>query len=202
MGAGERAVMAVLALVAAAALATRPALYAQLLGPGAGAAQIAWTMAGFFTLWAALAAAVVLGRAAITGRAPGDQALSALVLALGLVGAIYHLALADLWTLSGIHRWADAALHSVLPAGTALVWLARAGRMRLRPADPLRWLAWPALYAAYALLRGALTGGYPYPFLDPAAGGWLSVLCGMAAIALAGAALGWGLWGIARLLRR
>jgi hypothetical protein len=198
----ERLVMAVLALVAAAALATRPALYALLLGEAANSLRIAWTMAGFFTLWAGLAAAILFGRAAITGRRPGDRALSALTLSLVVVGGVYHLALSGLWDLPGIHRWADAGLHTVLPLGGAVLWLARAGRMRPRRADPLQWLVWPAGYAAYALLRGALTGVYPYPFLDPQPEGWLAVAVTVGGIGLGAVALAWGMWGLSHALRR
>jgi len=29
------------------------------------------------------------------------------------------------------------------------------------------WLIYPLFYSAYSAIRGALTGWYPYPFLDP-----------------------------------
>jgi len=198
----ERLGMASLAIVAAAALATRPALYAMLLGEAAGPVLLIWTLAGYFTLLTALAAAGLFGRAAITGRAPGDQGLSALALSLVLVGGVYHLFLSALWDPPGLHRWADIGLHAVLPAGTALIWLWRAPGMRLSAADPARWLVWPAVYGAYAILRGALTGTYPYPFLDPRIAGVETVVTSVAGIALAAALTGWTMWAIARLMRR
>lgn len=197
----ERLGMASLAIVAAAALATRPALYATLLGETAGPVRLVWTLAGYFTLLTALAAAVLFGRAAITGRAPGDQGLSALALSLALVAGVYHLFLSELWDPPGIHRWADIGLHAVLPAGSALIWLWRAPGMRLGLADPARWLVWPAAYGVYAILRGALTGAYPYPFLDPRVAGIGAVVTNVAGIALAAALTGWAMWAIARLMR-
>jgi hypothetical protein len=59
-------------------------------------------------------------------------------------------------------------------------------------------LAWPAAYAAYALLRGSLTGFWPYPFLDADALGWPEVMWNAAALVAAFAALGAALIGFAR----
>ena len=37
------------------------------------------------------------------------------------------------------------------------------------------WLAFPLLWTALTLVRGEIDGRYPYPFLDPANGGYGSV---------------------------
>jgi amino acid transporter len=34
------------------------------------------------------------------------------------------------------------------------------------------WLFWPLAYVIYAIGRGAATGVYPYPFIDPLQIGW------------------------------
>jgi hypothetical protein len=39
-------------------------------------------------------------------------------------------------------------------------------RSSLRWKDAFWWLAYPAAYCTYTLLRGAVSGWYPYPFLD------------------------------------
>ena len=43
------------------------------------------------------------------------------------------------------------------------------------PARPALWLIFPAAWIVYVLIRGALVGKYPYPFLDPANGGYATV---------------------------
>ena len=43
-------------------------------------------------------------------------------------------------------------------------------RIGFRTALP--WLGVPLVYVAYSLLRGPLVDWYPYPFLDPADGGY------------------------------
>ena len=47
------------------------------------------------------------------------------------------------------------------------------------------WLVYPILWVRLTLLRGAVDGWYPYPFLDPADGGY-----GMVAIVVVAITLG------------
>lgn len=68
-------------------------------------------------------------------------------------------------------QWVNLTLHYIMPCAVVLDWLAA-------PANPhgsyphvlARWLAFPLAYFLYSILRGAFTGWYPYPFLNPAAG--------------------------------
>jgi hypothetical protein len=82
----------------------------------------------------------------------------------------------------------------VVPILILLDWLLSPGR----PALPWRAIgvavAYPIAWIAYTLIRGAIADYYPYPFLDPANGGWGSVaiyvvaltgfLVGVAALAI------------------
>jgi hypothetical protein len=64
-------------------------------------------------------------------------------------------------------RWVDFTVHTVAPVVGLADWLVdRPGR---RPPfwTVLSWLAFPVVWLAYTLIRGAVTGWYPYPFLDP-----------------------------------
>ena len=65
------------------------------------------------------------------------------------------------------------------------------------------WLAYPLAWVSYTMIRGALTDRYPYPFLDPANGGYgtvavycvailVGVLLAMGAIMWSGNAMGDG----------
>jgi hypothetical protein len=47
---------------------------------------------------------------------------------------------------------------------------------RLRVADVPRWLVYPVAYLAYILVRGVVTGLYPYPFIDVGALGYAGAL--------------------------
>jgi hypothetical protein len=72
--------------------------------------------------------------------------------------------------------WVDTVLHRVMPVAVMADWLIEPPHRRLT----FRTVAWPWLvpplaWTAFTMLRGALDGWYPYPFLDPANGGYGTV---------------------------
>jgi len=96
-----------------------------------------------------------------------------------VTGLVYNL------LLRGIPRegfqglsWPNEIVHVWVPIVLVLDWLLTPGR----PALPWRslWLVpvYPVAWAVYTFIRAAASGGviYPYPFLDPATGGWGSVI--------------------------
>src|SRR5206468_2607658 len=52
-----------------------------------------------------------------------------------------------------------------------------------------RWRAYPLVWTGYVLVRGAIVGKYPYPFLDPANGGYGMVAVYVVAILVFGTLL-------------
>lgn len=86
--------------------------------------------------------------------------------AIVVVGLGYHLLLREIWDPKGLALLADLLLHYAVPVAAVLHWLAYPHVERLSWRAPLGWCAYPLLYFAYALLRGALLGNYPYPFID------------------------------------
>ena len=91
--------------------------------------------------------------------------------------------------------WVDLVVHRVMPIALIIDWLIDppSGRMSFRAS--LRWLVYPLAWVAYTLVRGALTGWYPYPFLDPQNGGYATVALYVVAILILGsilcAVIGW-----------
>lgn len=72
--------------------------------------------------------------------------------------------------------WVDTVLHRVMPVAVMVDWLVAPPRRRLTLRTVLLpWLLPPLLWAVFTLVRGALDGWYPYPFLDPANGGYGAV---------------------------
>lgn len=67
--------------------------------------------------------------------------------------------------------WPNEVMHVVVPVFFVVDWFLLRLLDRGRPALPWRsvWLAlaFPAVWIAVTMLRGALTGWYPYPFLEP-----------------------------------
>ncbi len=79
-------------------------------------------------------------------------------------------------------NWAEFTLHKLFPVVVVIDWLADPPRVRLTLRDALVWLVYPIAWTAVTLVRGAVDGWYPYPFLDPANGGWASVAVTIVAI--------------------
>jgi len=71
--------------------------------------------------------------------------------------------------------WVNSVLHEIIPIVIVIDWLIDPPVVRLSMRQGLLWLSFPAAWIVYVLIRGALVGKYPYPFLDPANGGYASV---------------------------
>jgi len=137
----------------------------QNMGLGAGL----WRFLGFFTILTNLGAATVATAvgAGSSQRLAGARSRLMAATSILVVGIVYSLALRALWNPQGLQKLADLALHDAVPLIWAFLWIAA-------PHDRLPWRAvgWailpPALYAVYALARGAIDGWYAYWFLNPA----------------------------------
>lgn len=66
----------------------------------------------------------------------------------------------------GLAALTNLALHEVMPVLAALLWLLFTPKAGLRWSEPLGWIAYPALYMAWILARGAVMHRYPYFFAD------------------------------------
>ncbi|HEX6867408.1 MAG TPA: Pr6Pr family membrane protein [Candidatus Limnocylindrales bacterium] len=80
--------------------------------------------------------------------------------------------------------WVDVVLHKVFPIIVIADWIIDPPRTRLTLRDGLLWLAFPIAWVAVTLARGAADGWYPYPFLDPANGGYGQVAIVVVAITI------------------
>ena len=80
--------------------------------------------------------------------------------------------------------WVEVMLHKVLPVIIVIDWILDPPRTGLRYTDALRWLAYPVVWLALTLVRGAADGWYPYSFLDPASGGYGTVAVSVVAIVI------------------
>jgi hypothetical protein len=103
---------------------------------------------------------------------------------IAIVGIVYRLLLRQLWNPQGAQWVADVILHDVIPIGYVLYWLVFAPRDGLRWQDAVAWLVYPGLYLLYVLARGAVSGLYPYPFVDVHMLGYGGVLARAAVLLL------------------
>jgi hypothetical protein len=124
----------------------------------------------------------------IAARAPSptDTAIrGAAVVYIAFVGLVFNTLLrgAD---LSAIDPTVNVILHYVLPIAGLVDWLVWPPRNRMPFVVTLWWMIFPAAYAVFSVVRGAIDGIYPYPFFNPdAVGGYgaVGLYCGVMVIA-------------------
>ena len=87
--------------------------------------------------------------------------------------------------------WVNTVVHRLMPLAVIVDWLIDPPRNRISFRDSLVWLVYPLAWTAYSLVRGLIAGWYPYPFLDPANGGYGSVAAYVVGIFAFGMALCW-----------
>lgn len=182
-----RAAAAAVAALAWAALLLQLFLTLRLSAAnGNGMAHGLWQYLAYFTVLTNLLVATVATRGALSADSGLDLPWrGGAVTAIVLVGLGYHLLLRNVWDPQGAQWLADVSLHYAVPLAALLWWLALPPRRHIAVAAPLRWLLYPAAYALYALVRGAMSGFYPYPFIDVAALGMARVLLNTAVLMLA-----------------
>lgn len=71
--------------------------------------------------------------------------------------------------------WVDTVLHKIFPIVVVIDWLIEPPASWLTVSRALRWLAYPLVWLVFTLIRGAFENWYPYPFLNPANGGYGAV---------------------------
>lgn len=78
--------------------------------------------------------------------------------------------------------WVDFVLHKLFPVIVVVDWLLDPPVTRLTFRQALVWLVYPLIWTGFTVIRGAIDGWYPYPFLNPTNGGYVSVAIVSAAI--------------------
>ena len=139
----------------------------------------------FFTIQSNLFAALLLALTGLRGSQGLDAWRGAATLYMSLTGLVYGVLLAGYQAqLQTTIPWVDLLLHRILPALAVADWLLLRPQQRLDWRTAAWWLLYPLLYLVYSLIRGPQVGWYPYPFLDPAAGGYAVVALYAGAIAV------------------
>jgi hypothetical protein len=82
--------------------------------------------------------------------------------------------------------WVDVVLHKIFPVIVVLDWLLDPPRTRLAYRDIGALIVFPLIWTGLTMIRGAVDPAhwYPYPFLDPAKGGYGQVLVTAVAITI------------------
>lgn len=162
----------------------------------------------FFTIESNILAAIILLISAYGAWAQKRDATFALirgaaVLYMVTTGIVYALLLSGLEvSLQTTIPWVNTVLHYLMPIVLLVDWLIDPPTRRILFKQAAVWLVFPILYLIYSLIRGAVTGWYPYPFLNPHNGGYGKVVVVSVGIAAAVVGLTWLITRMTRLRRR
>lgn len=146
---------------------------------------------GFFTVLSTLLIAFSLGAIFLQNitfpwfalfRHP--SIISALATSIILVASVYVLVLRQLWHPQGLRYWVDISLHYLIPSMFVAIWWWLVPAKVLRWRDAIVWAAYPVVYLVVVCALGAVTGFYPYPFVNVAELGWDQVLINSAGLLL------------------
>lgn len=147
----------------------------------------------YFTIQSMLMVVVVLAVGGhLAWRTQSDTRLFTIarvsVLAYAVIAClVYNALLRDLPSTPGYvwPVWPNEVLHVWAPILLVLDWIFAPGRHVLRLRAALWALLYPFAWLAFTMVRGALTGWWPYPFLDPSGpNGILGVIIYVLGIAL------------------
>ena len=165
-----------------------------------------WRYLGYFTILTNLLVALTMTRVARErwpgGPVPDVSVITGVVLAIAIVGVVYEVLLSGRVPAMGPLWWtADRLLHYAVPALSVVWWILAVPKHTLGAGDPVRWLAYPALYLVYALARGAVDQWYPYFFIDVGAIGYRRALTNASLLSVGMLAAGYVVVGLAALTR-
>jgi hypothetical protein len=151
-------------------------------------------LAGYFTIQASLLALVSSALLAIRPTRDGP-ALRALrldaLIAASTTFLVYLVVLRPVTHLRGWGAVADIGLHYVSPLLVVGGWALFGPRRRIDLRVGLLAVIWPAVWYAWTLCYGAVSGFYPYPFVDVRIHGYGGVL--LRAAMVTGLLIGGGL---------
>lgn len=87
--------------------------------------------------------------------------------------------------------WDNTVLHYIIPIAMLGDFLINRPTRHTPFRKGLVWLLFPVVYVAYSLIRGAITGWYPYPFLNPAVQSYAGTLVTILELLVLSVALIW-----------
>ena len=147
--------------------------------------------AGYFTILTNLFCALVATAFAIRVDANSKWiawrtpwVVTAAAVAIVMVGAIFHVMLRHTYQPQGLAVLTNLLHHYAIPVVFPVLWWLTVRRGSVDWSDLTRVFAYPAAYLVYIVLRGEVSGIYPYPFLDVPQIGYTQVLMNSAGISL------------------
>jgi hypothetical protein len=135
---------------------------------------------GSFTILTNILVALVLTAPTLpvtgTRRFGTPTARTAATVYIAIIGFVDVVVLQEPWSPRGAQALADLILHKVVSILYVAYWVIFEPHGRVRWRAAVTWLFYPAVYLVYSLARGAVTGWYPYAFLDASRTGYARVV--------------------------
>ena len=141
----------------------------------------------FFTIQSNLVGVAAFAWLVARGDDPRSRAIE-----LFRTGAAVYLSVTFfivIFLLSGVDvqlqlGWVDVVLHKIFPIIVVADLIIDPPRTRLIAHDIVTLLIYPLVWTLLTVLRGAVDGWYPYPFLDPVHGGYGQVAITIVAVVI------------------
>jgi hypothetical protein len=108
------------------------------------------------------------------------------LLGIVITGLVFGLVLAPLVHPTGLGAWVNAGFHYFSPWWTLAGWLLFGPRPRISWPTVAWAFAWPVAWIGYTFIHGAVTGWYPYPFLNAQTHGYAVAVRNTAVVLVAG----------------
>jgi hypothetical protein len=178
------------ALVVLVALSLTTEFVLSIAAPADESTGVATRIVRFFSYFTTQSNLLVLAAAVPLARRPDHDGRRwrvvrlASLLGITVTGLVYVAVLAPLYDPQGIHAWTNAGQHYLSPVLVVLGWILLGPRPRITGAVVGRALVWPMAWMGYTLAHGAVTGWYPYDFLDVGALGYGTALRNQAFVVL------------------
>ncbi|MBD1394498.1 Pr6Pr family membrane protein [Mucilaginibacter glaciei] len=143
----------------------------------------------FFTIQSNLLVAISLFITSVTPIRKNQffnqpSVVTAITVYISIVSLVYNLLLSQLANYKGMAKLGDELVHLIVPVLVIVYWLTAVLKDKITWKDTIRWLWYPAAYLVYIFIRGALSGFYPYFFLDAAKFGYPKVLVNIVVLML------------------
>lgn len=108
--------------------------------------------------------------------------LTAITTFIVIVGLVYQIVLRQIWEPTGLQHIVDELLHTIIPLFMLGYWFFNIRKEDLLLKPVFNWLIYPSIYLVFIIIRGNLSGYYPYPFLNIKEIGYESVLLNITVI--------------------
>jgi hypothetical protein len=99
-----------------------------------------------------------------------------------IVMLVYHFVLAGIWAPTGLFKLADLGLHYAAPVLYLVWWFTLRRNETLTYRQIGAMMVPPLAYIIYVIVRGQMTGLYPYPFIDAGMLGYAKTLVNAAGL--------------------